>query len=89
MDEKILLDLTKYRLGISTNVRDAYISAIIKATIKELEDEKGVKLEVKNDNHLLFISDYCAWRYLSRDKDGAIPRDLQYRLHNLIVHNGK
>lgn len=88
MDAATVLELVKARLGISTSVRDAYLIAIIEGIIKELEDEKGIALDEMNANHLMFVVDYSTWRYQSRDESGATPRHLQFRLHNLIIHNG-
>ena len=88
IDKDQLLLLLKARLGISTNVRDVYLTAIIESIIEELTDEKGITLEEENVNHLMLIVDYASWRYKSRDESGAMPRYLQYRLHNLMIHNG-
>ncbi|NOW86772.1 hypothetical protein B0H39_004653 [Clostridium beijerinckii] len=87
MNLEIVLQLVKENLGIRTDVRDRYLNVIIKGVIKELEDEKGLALDGSNDYHLLFVVDYIAWSY--RNKDGAaMPRHLQFRLHNMIIHNG-
>lgn len=88
MDVTIVVDLLKERLGIRTNVRDTYLTAIANSVITELEDEKGLVLYANNSYHLLFIVDYSAWRYQSRDSEGSMPRHLQFRLHNLIIHAG-
>ena len=86
MDTSTIIELVKERLGIKSNVRDTYLTAIVNGVVKELEDEKGLVLEESNPYHLLFCVDYADWRYKSRDSDGAMPRDLQYRLHNLMIH---
>ena len=88
MDINIILGLVKAKLGISTTIRDTYLQAIIDGVIKELEDEKGLVLDSTNSYHLLFIVDYATWRYESKDKEGAMPRHLQFRLHNLVIHVG-
>lgn len=88
MDTSTVLDLVKARLGISSNVRDIYISAIIDGVIKELEDEKGLALDGANPYHLMFVVDYATWRYQNRDTMEAMPRHLQFRLHNLIISGG-
>ena len=88
MDASTVLDLVKARLGITTAVRDTYLTAIINGIIKELEDEKGLVLDGANPYHLMFVVDFATWRYQSRDSDGAMPRHLQYRLHNLMIHAG-
>lgn len=88
MDTSAIVILVKARLGITSTVRDFYLLKIVESIIKELEDEKGLALDETNANHLMFIVDYSTWRYQSRDSSGAIPRHLQYRLHNLIIRNG-
>lgn len=88
MDESTILSLVKARLGISTTVRNTYLLAIIQGVIKELEDEKGLDIDSANSNHIIFIVDYVSWRYQSSDSEGSMPRHLQFRLHNLMVHNG-
>lgn len=88
MNIEIILQLVKEVLGIKTDIRDVYLAAIIKGIIKELEDEKGLSLDGSNDYHLLFVVDYVAWSY--KNKDGAgMPRHLEFRLHNLIIHVGR
>ena len=89
MDTSTVLDLVKARLGISSNVRDTYISAIIDGVIKELEDAQGLVLDDANPYHLMFVVDYSTWRYQNRDSEGAMPRHLQFRLHNLMIHAAK
>ncbi|MNL08750.1 hypothetical protein D3C87_1294850 [compost metagenome] len=88
MDVLSVVSLIKERLGIRTAVRDTYLTAIAESVIKELEDEKGLTLQVNNSYHLLFVVDYATWRYQSRDQEGAMPRHLQFRLHNLMLHVG-
>lgn len=88
MDLATVVDLVKDRLGIRSNVRDTYITAIAYGVIKELEDEKGLAIDLANPYHLMFVVDYATWRYQSRDSDGAMPRHMQYRLHNLMIHAG-
>ncbi|HBK0282129.1 TPA: hypothetical protein LEU18_002853 [Listeria monocytogenes] len=84
MDTDTILELVKAREGISSNVRDTYLLAIINGVIRELENEKSIALDEKDANHLMFIVDYTSWRYNNRDSDN-MPRHLQYRLHNLII----
>lgn len=86
MDTAQILSLVKERLGIRTAVRDTYLTAIVQGVVKELEDEKGLTLDQTNMYHLMFCVDYATWRYQSRDESGAMPRHLQFRLHNLMVH---
>ena len=88
MNASTVVALVKERLGIKTDVRDTYLTAIVDGVIKELEDEKGLALDGANPYHLMFVVDYATWRYQSRDSEGSMPRHLQYRLHNLIIHAG-
>lgn len=88
MDITLIVSLIKERLGIRTNVRDTYLTAIAESVVTELTDEKGLVLDGTNSYHIIFVVDYATWRYQSRDSDGAMPRHLQYRLHNLIIHAG-
>lgn len=87
MDAETVLQLVKEALSIKADTRDKYIAAIIKGVTKELEDEKGLILDKDNDYHLLFVVDYVAWSYKNKDGSG-MPRHLQFRLHNLIIHIG-
>ena len=89
MNINTILEIVKERLGIRSTARDTYLIAIISGVLKELEDEKGLTLDGGNSYHLLFVVDYVTWRYQSRDSEGAMPRHLQYRLHNLIIHVGR
>jgi len=80
------LSLVKARLGIRSNVRDTYLTAIIKGVAKELEVVKGLTLDVTNeDHHLMFVVDLVYWRYQNRDSMEGMPRHLQFRLHELYV----
>ncbi|MNR93717.1 hypothetical protein D3C72_247770 [compost metagenome] len=88
MDVNNVVSLIKERLGIRTAVRDTYLTAIANSVVKELEDEKGLTLQADNSYHLLFVVDYATWRYEGRDESGAMPRHLQFRLHNLMLHVG-
>jgi hypothetical protein len=88
MDSAAIVSLVKERLGIKTAVRDTYLTAIVDGILTELSDEKGLVLDGANPYHLMFVVDYATWRYQSRDSDGAMPRHLQFRLHNLMIHAG-
>lgn len=79
------LKLVKSQLGITISNRDEYITAIIKGTLNELENNQGIKLDLDNPEHLLFIVDLAAWRYESKGEDKAMPERLYWRLRNLMV----
>lgn len=88
MDQTQIRSLVKARLGIRTTVRDDYLTAIIAGVVRELTDEQGITLQVDDANHLMFCVDYATWRYQSRDSAAGMPRHLQFRLHNLMLHAG-
>lgn len=88
MDITTVLGVVKERLGLRSAARDSYLLAIIDGVIAELEDEKGLVLDGTNPYHLIFVVDYATWCYQSRDSDTGMPRHLQYRLHNLVIHAG-
>ncbi|MDQ0340266.1 hypothetical protein J2S00_003071 [Caldalkalibacillus uzonensis] len=88
MDENQIVELTKARLGITSTIRDSYLSWIVKGVISELEKEKGIVLQENNAHHVMFCVDYATWRYQNRDSEGAMPRHLQYRMRNLIISAG-
>ncbi len=88
MDALTVIALVKERIGIKTAVRDTYLTAIVDGVIRELEDEKGLVLDGANPYHLMFVVDYATWRYQSRDSAKGMPRHLQFRMHNLIIHTG-
>ncbi len=88
MNIATVLELVKSRIGISSSVRDAYLYHIIEGIITELEDEKGLVLDGTSPYHLMFVVDYSTWRYQNRDSMDGMPRHLQFRLHNLMIHVG-
>ncbi|WP_186578048.1 hypothetical protein [Aquibacillus kalidii] len=88
MDESTILELVKCRLGISSTVRDTYLTQIIKGILVELEDEKGLVLDSASPYHLMVVVDYSTWRYQNKDSAAGLPRHLQFRLHNLMIHLG-
>jgi hypothetical protein len=88
MDTATVLELVRARLGLTSAVRDTYLAAIIDGIIKELTDEKGLVLDGTNPYHLMFVVDFATWRYQNRDTMEAMPRHLQFRLHNMMIHAG-
>ena len=81
------LDLLKATLGYKSNVRDVLLKKIIDGVISELTDEKGIKLEYDNISHLMFVVDLSAFRYDNKGGN-VMPRNLEYRLRNLIIKFG-
>ncbi|MGE4213779.1 MAG: hypothetical protein AB7E42_03255 [Anaerotignaceae bacterium] len=81
-----VLALVKARLGISTAVRDVYLIAIIEGVMQELSGVQGLILNPTDKVSIMFVADYAEYRYSNRDNP-AMPRHLQFRLHNLMVNN--
>ncbi|EMF0076559.1 hypothetical protein GVK83_10010 [Enterococcus hirae] len=79
-----ILELLKVNLGIMTDKRNEYLLSIIDSVISELESEQGIIIDNNDDLHIMFIVDFSAWRYRSRG-EGVMPRNLQFRLHNLVL----
>ncbi|MGN8648319.1 phage head-tail connector protein [Gracilibacillus sp. HCP3S3_G5_1] len=79
------LQILKARLGITSDVRDTYLTKRIEGVIAELKNINGLVLDESDANLLMFIVDYATWQYENRDELGTMPRHLQFRLHNLIV----
>lgn len=79
-----ILELLKVNLGIMTDKRNEYLLSIIDSVISELECEQGIIIDNNDDLHIMFIVDFSAWRYRSRG-EGVMPRNLQFRLHNLVL----
>lgn len=79
--------LIKARLGISTTVRDVYLFAIVDGLVHELQTIQGITLNENNPAHLMFIVDYGEYRYSNRENP-VMPRNLQFRLHNLMINGG-
>ena len=81
------LDLLKASLGYKSNVRDELLTIIISGIINELTSEKGILLDFNNSSHLMFVVDLSAFRYENKG-GGMMPRNLEYRLRNLIIKFG-
>lgn len=89
MDEDSILNLVKAVLGYRSTVRDELLKVIIKSVITELKDNKGIVLEQKSDEQVMFIVDLAAFRYKHQGGE-TMPRNLEYRLRNLIIkYRGK
>ena len=82
-----ILALVKATLGYKTTVRDELLTHTIKSVIDELEQEKGIVLDATNSAHVMFVCDLSVFRYENRG-GGVLPRNLEYRLRNLIVKFG-
>ena len=86
-NEDKILGLVKATLGYKSAVRDELLKVIVKSVIDELEIQKRIKVDYNNAEHLMFVVDYSVFRYENKG-GGTIPRNLEYRLRNLIVKYG-
>ena len=82
------LDILKANRGIKSSARDNVFKPVINSVIYELEHIQGVTIDVENQSLLLFIVDYADYRYDNRDSP-AMPRHLQWRMHNLVLSGAK
>ena len=81
------LGLVKATLGYKSSVRDELLKVIVKSVVDELEIQKRIKVDYNNAEHLMFVVDYSVFRYENKG-GGTIPRNLEYRLRNLIIKFG-
>lgn len=88
MDYTTALDLTKQRIGFTSSIRDVLVLKIVEGVAEDLEQVHGINLDLEKSRHLMFVVDMAVYRYQSKDDSGALPRNLQYRLHNLILKDG-
>ena len=86
-NEDKILGLVKATLGYKSSVRDELLKVIVKSVIDELEIQKRISINFDNSEHLMFIVDYAVFRYENKG-GGTIPRNLEYRLRNLMVKFG-
>ena len=85
--KELALPLVKASLGYKSTVRDELLQMIIKSVVDELTIQKRINLNPQNSEHLMFIVDYAVFRY--ENKGGSVmPRNLEYRLRNLIIKFG-
>ena len=88
MDYATALDLTKQRIGFTSSIRDVLILKIVEGVGEDLQQVHGIDLDLNKSRHLMLVVDMAVYRYQSKDDSGALPRNLQYRLHNLILKDG-
>lgn len=80
MDIKNILEIVKQDLLIKSDVRDDYLTTIIKSCIRELKS-RGITLNNSVDDTLL-VADLTAFRYRHRTDNEPEPQNLQHRIRN-------
>ena len=78
------MNLLKIDLGITHNLRDAYLIPLIKGSQIEIE-KRGIKLDLNNTADQILLSDYAAWSYRKRQEDIPLANNIQHRLRNRII----
>lgn len=81
-------DLIKMRLGISTTIRDEYLSALLKAVISEVQSVQGIQVDLENSAEQMFVVDYVCYRYQNVGDLGGMPKHLYWRMKNLYLKSG-
>ena len=79
-----VLNLLKIDLGITHNLRDAYLIPLIKGSQIEIE-KRGITLDLNNTADQMLLSDYAAWTYRKRQEDIPLANNIQHRLRNRII----
>ncbi|MDU7244002.1 MAG: phage head-tail connector protein [Clostridiales bacterium] len=79
------LKLLKNRLGITSDVRNEYLNALIDAVKQELLQRQGILINEDDPANQMFLVDYCAYRYQNVNDLGGMPKHLHWRLRNLMV----
>ena len=87
MSDEEILQIVKFKAGLTLDVRDTYILSIIKGARAELANS-GIYPEGQDENYKaeyeMYLVDYAYWLYSTKG-ESALPRHLQFRRHNLIV----
>lgn len=79
-----VLNLLKIDLGITHNLRDAFLIPLIQGSQIEIE-KRGITLDLKNTADQMLLSDYAAWCYRNRQQDVPLANNIQHRLRNRII----
>ena len=60
------------------------LEKIIDSVVDELEEVKGIPFDFDNNEIVMYVVDMAVFRYQNLG-GGTMPRNLEYRLRNLIV----
>ena len=82
--ENLILPLLKARVGISTDVRDLLLKALVNGIVSDCKETHGITLDKEKPHHVMLTLDWATWKY-NHPEDGTTPRSIQYRLKNLIM----
>lgn len=79
-----VLNLLKIDLGITHNLRDAYLIPLIQSSKNEIE-RRGITLDLSVIGDQILLSDYAAWVYRKRLEDAPLSSNIRARLRNRII----
>lgn len=78
----IYVKQVKYRLGISTELKDEQITLLINGVADDMVNRYGIILNEEDFGHQSLIIDIAKFRY--DNNTNAMPRHLDLRLKDLI-----
>lgn len=79
-----VLELLKLDLGITSTVKDTYFNSLLLSVQSEL-NAKGLTLILSNNDDMMLLSDYAAWKYRKRSEDVEIPKNIKSRIRDRII----
>lgn len=86
-ESEFILRLLKANIGISSNKRDTYLTALLDSIISELGD-KGIHPNAEegtgDSDYIMLVVDYTSFQYRKRGEE-SMPRNIQYRIRNRII----
>ncbi len=47
-------------------------------------EREGIKINMEDISHVVIVTDYAAWLYRKRTQDVPFPRNLRFRMNNLL-----
>ncbi|HEM5713568.1 hypothetical protein HO794_03550 [Streptococcus suis] len=84
MEHSNVLQLVKMKEGIKSDKRDKYLTELIKSSIDELEQVKGIAIDLNIPHHVTFVADWTYYQYINKDQP-TMPRYLQQKLHDYQI----
>lgn len=85
-DEELVLEILKAKIGLTTNVRDEYLKAIVKSVMEELENSYAIHVDLHWMEMKMLVVDFAYYRYANKE-DRGVPRDIVFRIHNMKMRD--
>ena len=83
--DNTMLTMLKTDLGImTTTAYDTRLTQLLTASQQYIINEGASTLDASNIEDMQLIVMYAAWLWRGRDEMPAMPRSLQYALHNRV-----